>query len=182
MADVSDNQLLELIQKGETRDYGFNLLVQKYSKQVYLTIRRMVIIHEDADDLVQEVFIKVWKNIGKFRADSQLFTWIYRIAVNESINFLKNKKLQYIFALQSYNRKLSDSLADDNYFTGDEAWKKLQKALLTLPEKQRIVFNLRYFDELSYHQIAEITGTSEGALKASFHLAVKKIENFIKAN
>jgi len=182
MAEISDNEILDLISREETRNYGFNLLVQKYRRPIYMTVRRIVIIHEDADDIVQDVFIKVWKNIGKFRADSQIYTWIYRIAVNESLSFLKNKKLQCLLTFNSLKKKLSESLTDDNFFSGDEAWKKFQKALLILPDKQRIVFNMRYFEEMPYSKISEITGTSEGALKASFHIAVKKIESFLKEN
>jgi len=179
MAEVSDNELLDLLGREESRNYGFNLLVLKYRQQIYMTIRRMVITHEDADDIAQDVFIKVWKNIGKFRADSQIYTWIYRIAVNESLSFLKNKKIHCILTFNSLERKLSESLADDNFFTGDEAWKKFQKAILILPDKQRLVFNMRYFEEMPYSMISEITATSEGALKASFHIAVKKIKKYL---
>jgi RNA polymerase sigma-70 factor (ECF subfamily) len=140
----------------------------------------LVIDHDDTDDLVQDVFIKVWKNLANFRSDSQLFTWIYRIATNESITFLNRKKLRNSVSLDDSNGlDLAEKLADSPYFDGDKAQMKLQKAILTLPEKQRLVFNMKYFDDLKYEEISEILGTSVGALKASFHIAVKKIEQIL---
>ncbi len=183
MAEVSDKKILELFRDESSRHYGFNLLVRKYQRRVYLHIRRMVIVHDDADDLVQDTFVKVWKNLSGFRTDSQLYTWIYRIAVNEALAFLKkkNRKLMFITAnAGGYEKQLSRKIEDDNWFTGDEVQLKLQKALLTLPAKQRLVFNMKYFDEMKYDDISEITGTSVGALKASYHFAVKKIEEFIR--
>jgi RNA polymerase sigma-70 factor (ECF subfamily) len=163
-------------------NYGFSQLINKYQKQVYWLIRRMVIDHDDTDDLVQETFVKVWKTLASFREDSSLYTWIYRIASNEALSFLQRKKLKYTFLMGSYDHRLSDKLKDDNFFSGDEIERKLQNAILTLPEKQRLVFNLKYFDELKYEEMSEILGTSVGALKASYHIAVKKIEEIIKTN
>jgi RNA polymerase sigma-70 factor (ECF subfamily) len=142
----------------------------------------MVIDHDDTDDLVQEVFIKVWKNLANFRNDSQLYTWLYRIASNESITFLNRKKQKNNISLDDVSPDLSASLTEGAYFNGDRAQIKLQQALLTLPEKQRLVFNMKYFDDLKYDEISAILGTSVGALKASFHLAVKKIEHHLLSN
>ncbi|MBC8486522.1 MAG: sigma-70 family RNA polymerase sigma factor [Bacteroidetes bacterium] len=166
----------------ESGNYGFNLLVRKYQKQVYWHIRRMVIEHNDTDDLVQDTFIKVWKNLKNFRSDSKLYTWIYRIATNEALTFLKSKKRKFFIPIVDYENHLSQSIEDDNYFSGDEIQMKLQKAILTLPEKQRLVFNMKYFNEMKYDDMSEVLGTSVGALKASFHIAAKKIESFVKEN
>ena len=185
MTEVSDKKILELFGDESSRHYGFNLLVRKYQKRIYLHIRRMVIVHDDADDVVQEIFIKIWKGLAGFRTDSGLYTWIYRIATNEALAFLKKKKRKYMFLTLNpgnYEKGLMKAIEDDNYFTGSEVQLKLQKALLTLPAKQRLVFNMKYFDEMKYEDISEITGTSVGALKASYHFAVKKIEEFIREN
>ena len=139
----------------------------------------MVIDHDDADDVTQDIFVKVWKNLEKFREDSQLYTWLYRIATNECITFLNKKKQKYNVSLDDDSTSyLAEPLADGQYFNGDKAEMKLQQALLTLPEKQKLVFNMKYFEDLKYEEISQILGTSVGALKASYHLAVKKIENF----
>lgn len=182
MKPVEDAEILQKFGRDETRNEAFNLLIRKYQQKIYWHIRRMVINHDDADDLVQEVFVKVWKNLGGFRSDSQLYTWLYRIATNECITFLNKKKNQQNIPLEDVAYDLADSLHDSNYFDGNKAQLKLQQALLTLPEKQRLVFNMKYFDDLKYEEISEIVGTSVGALKASFHLAVKKIEHFIRTN
>jgi len=142
----------------------------------------MVINHDDANDVVQDTFIKVWKNLKGFRSDSNLYTWIYRIATNEALTFLQKKKRKYLFVSIDYNSKLAKNLADDNFYNGDEIQLRLQKALLKLPDKQRLVFNMKYYDEMKYDEISNILGTSVGALKASYHLAVKKIEKFIVNN
>jgi RNA polymerase sigma factor (sigma-70 family) len=156
--------------------------MKKYQEKVYHFVRRMLVIHEDADDVVQNVFIKIWNNLDKFREDSQLYTWIYRISVNESVTFLKSKQLKSFISFGDYPAEQIKALNDDNYFSGDEIEKKLQQALVKLPHQQRTVFNLRYFDELTYEQISEILGVTTGALKASYHIAVKKIEKQIKQN
>lgn len=177
---VEDSEILEKFARESTRNEAFNLLLNKYQQKIYWHIRRLVIDHDDTDDLVQDVFIKVWKSLSNFRSDSQLFTWIYRIATNESITFLNRKKLRNSVSLdESAGYELAETLADSTYFDGDKAQMKLQKALLTLPEKQRLVFNMKYFDDLKYEEISEILGTSVGALKASFHIAVKKIEHIL---
>ena len=140
----------------------------------------MVIDHDDADDLTQEVFIKIHKHIDSFRQDSQLYTWIYRIATNECLNFLQRKKRRFFLPIGDVESELVAKLASSPYISGDEVQLKLQKALLKLPDKQRLVFNMKYFDDLSYEEISEITTTSVGALKASYHHAVKKIEDLLK--
>ncbi len=179
---MTDRDLLEKIRNPETRNYGFNMLVRTYQKRVYYLIRKMVIDHEDADDLTQEVFIKVYRHIGNFREDAQLFTWIYRIATNECLNFLQRKKRRFFLPVHNLTHELSHKIDTSPYISGDEIQRKLQKAILQLPEKQRLVFNLKYYDDLPYEQIAEITGTSVGALKASYHHAVKKIEEYLEKN
>lgn len=140
----------------------------------------MVIDHDDSDDLVQEVFIKIWKNLDKFREDAKLYTWIYRIATNECLNFLNKKRRRFFLPINDVGNELSNKLDDGMHISGDEIQMKLQKALLKLPDKQRLVFNMKYFDEMKFTEIAAITDTSVGALKTSYHLAVKKIEKFIK--
>lgn len=177
--NIEDSEILAKFAEERTRNEAFNLLIKKYQQKIYWHIRRLVIDHDDADDLVQEVFVKVWKNLAGFRSDSQLFTWLYRIATNESITFLNRKKTRNNISLDDVDQSLADTLASGSYFDGDKAQMKLQKALLTLPEKQRLVFNMKYFDDLKYEEISAILGTSVGALKASFHLAVKKIENYL---
>lgn len=161
------------------RELGFRLLIETYQKKVYHVIRRMVLIHEDADDLTQNTFIKAYRYLGKFERNSSLFTWLYRIATNETLTFLEKKKKRFFFSIDDHQERLESYLDQPGNFDGDQIQIKLQKALLLLPEKQRLVFNLKYQEDLSYEQISEITGTSVGALKASFHHAVKKIEHFV---
>ncbi|MGE6221297.1 RNA polymerase sigma factor [Nubsella zeaxanthinifaciens] len=179
MKQVDDAEILSKFNDEKTRNTGFNLLLQKYQQKIYWHIRRLVIDHDDADDLVQETFVKVWKNLQNFRADSQLYTWIYRIATNESITFLNKKKNKNNISLDDVDTDLSETLASSTYFDGDKIQRKLQNAILTLPEKQRIIFNMKYFDDMKYEEISEVLGTSVGALKASFHIAVKKIETIL---
>ncbi len=174
---MEDQELLEKIRNPETKNYGFNLLVRAYQERIYWHIRKMVIDHDDADDLVQDVFIKVWKNLDKFRQDSKLYTWIYRIATNECLNFLNKKRKRFFIPIHDVAQELTNKIDSGQHISGDEIQMKLQKSLLKLPDKQRLVFNMKYFDEMKFNEIAEITGTSVGALKSSYHLAVKKIEN-----
>lgn len=179
MQEYTDEELLNQFSKQETRNYSFNLIIRKYQEKLYWHIRRMVINHDDADDVIQNTFIKVWKGLDNFNRESQLYTWLYRIATNESLTFLKQKKARQGISFDSIERSLTNSLQDDNYFKGDEVQKKLQMAILTLPEKQRLVFNMKYFEEMKYDEMSEILDTSVGALKASYHHAVKKIEEYI---
>ncbi|PZX52428.1 RNA polymerase sigma-70 factor (ECF subfamily) [Algoriphagus ratkowskyi] len=171
-----DQEILQLIQNPKTRDLGFRQLILTYQKRVYHVIRRMVLIHEDADDVTQNTFIKAHQYIDKFQGQSSLFTWLYRIATNEALTFLEKKKKRYFFSIDDHQEKLESFIDQPGNIDGDEIQRLLQKALLTLPDKQRLVFHLKYQEELTYEQMSEITGTSIGALKASYHHAVKKIE------
>lgn len=179
MAEMTDRELLEQFRDGDNRNYVFNLLVRKYQQRVYLHIRRIVIDHDDANDVVQNTFIKAWKALENFRGDSEIFTWLYRIATNESITFLKKKRTRFFIPFVDVERQLSATLESDPLIKADQIHMKFQRAILTLPEKQRIVFNMRYFEEIPYEEMSKILGTSEGALKASYHFAVKKIEKFM---
>jgi RNA polymerase sigma-70 factor (ECF subfamily) len=177
-----DKELLEQFRNPETRHYAFNLLVREYQKRLYWHIRKILIDHDDTDDVLQNVFIKVWRSLDKFKEESQLYTWLYRIATNESITFLNAKKKRAGVPLDEVSHFLAANLESDHYFKGDEIQAKLQKAILTLPDKQRIVFNMKYFDEIKYEEMSKILETSVGALKASYHHAVKKIENYLISN
>jgi len=176
---VKDLEILAKIKNPETKNYGFNLLVRKYQQKIYWLIRKMVIDHDDADDLVQEVFIKIWQKLNSFREDSQLYTWIYRIATNETLNFLRKKRNKYFLPIHDLQSELLQKLSSSADIDGNEVQLKLQKALLKLPDKQRLVFNMKYFENMKYKEISKITGTSTGGLKASYHHAVKKIENLL---
>ncbi|MFA0964734.1 RNA polymerase sigma factor [Roseivirga sp. BDSF3-8] len=177
---MEDQEIVKRLKNGEGRDHAFRLLVEKYQERMYWHIRKMVIDHEDADDLVQDVFVKVWKGIDRFREDSNLYTWLYRIATNECLTFLNKKKRRFFLPIGRNEGELELKLESDALISGDEVSMRLQKALLKLPDKQRLVFNMRYFDEIAYEDMARITDTSVGALKASYHHAVKKIEEFIR--
>lgn len=176
---MDDKDLLAKVRNPETRNYGFNLLVRQYQQRVYWHVRKMVVDHDDADDLTQEVFVKIHKAIDNFREDSQLYTWVYRIATNECLTFLNKKRRRFFLPLEDVGAELTAKLESSPYITGDTIQLNLQKALLRLPDKQRLVFNMKYFDDMSYEEIAQITNTSVGALKASYHHAVKKIEEFL---
>ena len=155
------------------------MLVRTYQQRVYWHVRKMVIDHDDADDITQEVFIKIHKAIETFREDSQLFTWIYRIATNECLNFLTKKRRRFFLPIEDIEPQLAAKLDSSDMISGDEIQRKLQKAVLQLPDKQRLVFNMKYFDDLSFEDMSEITKTSVGALKASYHHAVRKIEDYL---
>lgn len=178
-ASALDQEIIEQFRNEETRNYAFNLLVREYQKRLYWHIRKIIIDHDDTDDVLQNVFIKVWRNLENFKEESQLFTWMYRIATNESINFLNQKKKRAGIPLDDVSAFLANNLESDSYYKGDEIQTKLQKAILTLPDKQRIVFNMKYFDEMKYEEMSKILETSVGALKASYHHAVKKIEVYL---
>jgi len=175
-----DRALLALYRQPDTREKGFTAIIQKYQERLYWHIRRLVIDHEDANDVLQNVFIKVWKNLEGFREDAQLFTWLYKIATNECLTFLEQQKRKSAVSLSDLETGLSNKLRADSQFDANKLEWKLQKAILSLPEKQRVVFNLRYYDEMPYEEMSRVLETSEGALKASYHHAVKKIEEFIK--
>ena len=179
MVNSEDNEILSLLADPESRNTAFSIIVEKYSKSLYYHIRRMVIDHQDADDLLQDTLIKAYTKITFFRLDSSLYTWLYKIATNTTLNFISRKKRSFTFSALKFEDTLIDKIESDSYFDGDSLQKKLQKAQLQLPEKQRLVFNMKYFDEMKYEDISEITGTSVGALKASYHHAVNKIEKYI---
>ena len=180
MAEYSDKELLDQFRDEQSRNYAFNLIVRKYQQKLYWHVRKIVIDHDDANDILQNTFIKSWKSLESFREEANLYTWLYRIATNESLTFLKQKRTRFFLPIADITDDLRASLNNDSNWSGDKIQKKLQEALLTLPDKQRIIFNMKYFDEMKYEEISEILGTSVGALKASYHIAVKKIENFLK--
>ena len=179
MAEYSDAKIVELFREGESKDFAFTLLVQKYQERLYWHIRRMVTDHDDADDVLQNTFLKVWGGLDGFREDAQLYTWLYRIATNEALTFLKKKRSSVFTSFENVEYQIGNTLESDPYFNGDDLQLKLQKSILRLPEKQRIVFNMKYYDNMKYEDISEVLKTSVGALKASFHYAVKKIEKFM---
>ena len=181
--EMNDEEtLLKTLRDPKTAREGFADLVATYSERLYWQIRKMVFSHDDANDILQDVFIKAWLNLDSFRGDSKLSTWLYRIAINESITFLNKKRNQYNISIDDDDSFLINVLEGDVYFDGDEAALKLQKAVLTLPDKQRLVFQMKYFEEMKYDEMSEILGTSVGALKASYHHAVKKVEKFLAEN
>lgn len=177
-APIDEEKLIRDLQDPRTARSGFDLLVRTYSEQLYWQIRRMVFDHEDANDLLQNCFLKVWSNLHNFRGDAKLSTWLYKIAVNESINFVNKEKTRKGMTEDGDDSFLLSNIESDEYFDGDELQKEFQKAIAQLPEKQRLVFTMRYFDDMKYEDISEILGTSVGALKASYHHAVKKIESY----
>lgn len=175
----SDDELLKLLQDPKTHRDGFTKLVAEYSERLYWQIRKMVLSHDDANDILQDVFVKAWTNIENFRGDAKLSTWLYRIAINESITFINKLRTHKHVSIDDGDSFLIDQIKGDEYFDGDKAQEILQQAVLTLPEKQRLVFQMKYFEEMKYEDISDILGTSVGALKASYHHAVKKVENFL---
>jgi RNA polymerase sigma-70 factor (ECF subfamily) len=176
---VSDHLLITSFKNEKLKDASYTKLVQKYQERLYWHIRRMVIEHEDTNDILQNVFIKVWKNLGEFREESNLYTWMYRIATNETLTWIEQKKKRTAVSLSDDESVFADSIVAQNGYDPAKIEWKLQLAIQALPEKQRIVFNLRYYDEMPYEKMSEVLGTSEGALKASYHHAVKKVEAFL---
>ncbi|EGJ72573.1 RNA polymerase, sigma-24 subunit, ECF subfamily [Bacteroides coprosuis DSM 18011] len=177
--NFNEEQIILLIQEPETLELGFRALVSLYSKPLYWHIRRIVLTHENADDVLQNTFLKAWLNLESFRGDAKLSTWLYRIAVNESLTFISKHKEKYSVEIDNPELGLENVLKSDPYFDGKELDVQLQKAIMKLPDKQRIVFLMKYYDDLKYTEISRILGTTVGALKASYHHAVKKIEEFI---
>lgn len=177
--ETEDKELLAQFRNPESRNSAFNQILSKYQKRLYWHIRKMVIDHDDTDDILQNTFIKVWKNLEGFREDAQLYTWLYRIASNECITFLNKKKNNNTISINEVEYGLHEKIDSEKNYTGEEIQRKLQKAILTLPEKQRLVFNMKYFDAMKYEEMSMVLETSVGALKASYHHAVKKIEHFI---
>lgn len=176
----SENHILTLLKKESSKAYGFNLLVNEYKERIYWVIRRIVISHENADDVVQEAFIKAWLNIDSFQGSSKIYTWLYRIAVNESLSFLRKKRTKLFLPIVDVERQLSAIVDDITQFDGDEIERRLQKALLKLPEKQRVVFTIRYHEDLKFSELATILEMSEGGVKSTYHLAVKKLKDFLQ--
>lgn len=176
MAERDDKDILNDFENPSLSNSAFNEIINKYKVRLYWHIRKLVINHNDADDLLQNTFIKAWKGLSSFQKESKLYTWLYRIATNESLTFLQQKKKRFFINVDDINIDLES----DAYFDGDKAQLKLQQAIQTLPVKQKLVFNMRYFDEIPYEEMSQILGTSESALKASYHFAIKKIEEFLK--
>jgi RNA polymerase sigma-70 factor (ECF subfamily) len=173
-----DSDILELL-KSDTGK-GFRLIVERYSTKLYWHIRRLVILHEDADDALQNTFVNAWRNIGAFRNESSVYTWLYSIATNEALTQINKKNRNNAISIDDLGSRFAASAEGSSWFDGDEAQIVLLNAILTLPEKQRIVFNLRYYDEMPYEEMSKVLNTSVGALKASYHHAVKKVEDFVK--
>jgi RNA polymerase sigma factor (sigma-70 family) len=176
----SDKFLIAMFRVESSKKEAFQKLLAKYQRKVYWQVRRIVINHDDADDVVQNTFIKVWEKLDSFREDSQFYTWLFRIATNEALGFLQKKRADKNISMEEMQEQLSEQLEASTYFDGNKAERILQQAILNLPEKQRIVFNMKYYDALTYEEMEEVLGTSVGALKASYHHAVKKIEHFVK--
>ena len=177
---IAEETLVTELKDKKSQAKAFEVLVNTYKERLYWHIRRIVMNHDDADDVLQNTFIKIYRSIDGFKGESKLYSWMYRIATNESLTFIKLKQRKAGISDQEMKEQMLGSLASDVYFDGDEIQLKLQKALTTLPEKQKLVFNMKYFQELKYDEIAEILETSVGGLKASYHLAVKKIEAYLK--
>lgn len=180
---MTDNKLLiEQLMNPKTQRKAFETMVRQYSEQLYWQIRRFVLSHEDANDILQNVFIKSWQGLNSFHGDSKLLTWLSRIAINESLDFLRRQKNIVTFSTDDEDLGVANTLMADDYFDGDETEAQLQEAIAALPEVQRTVFLLRYYDDMKYSDISQMLGTSEGALKASYHIAVKKISEFFKSH
>ena len=177
--ELEEKALIRSLQKSSTREFAFTQLVRKYQEALYWHIRKMVVVHEDADDVLQNTLIKAWNGLDNFRGDSKVSTWLFKIATNETLSFLAQKKMKAAINGEEYETELIAQLKADSYFVGNEAEKKLQEDILQLPEKQRLVFNMKYFDEMKYEEMGEILGTSIGALKASYHHATKKIAAYL---
>lgn len=173
--------LVEQLQNVQTKEQAFRVLITEYKERLYWHIRKIVISHDDTDDVLQNTFIKIFKGIDSFKQDSKLYSWMYRIATNESITFLKKRAKERNVDISEINQELVTSLNSDEWFSGDEIQLILQKALSTLPEKQKLVFNMRYFDNMKYDDISKILDTSVGGLKASYFHAVRKIEDYIRS-
>jgi len=182
MFRLSDKLLMLRLQNASTRSEAFNLVIKQYKERLYWYVRRMVVDYDDAKDITQNVFIKAWEHLDTFQYQSSIYTWLYRIATNESLNHLKKKCSQANISLDEAGEYLVKAIDNGHYISGEEIYMKLERAVAQLPEKQKAVFILRYYEEKDYTEIAAITGTSEGALHASYHIAVKKIEKILSLN
>lgn len=176
--NIEDKDIIQEFKTGNA-DVAFSKLMKKYQERIYWHIRRMVLNHDDADDVIQNTFVKAWKGLSKFREDANVYTWLYRIATNETITFINKNKKRMAGSIDDVAHIL-EAQRDDHYFTGEEIEIKLHQAISTLPEKQKLVFNMKYFDDMKYTDIAEVIGGSVGSLKASYFHAVKKVEEFLK--
>ena len=181
MTKDEEQLLMQQLTDPKSQRKAFERLVREYSEQLYWQVRRMVLSHEDANDVMQNVFLKAWAHLDDFHRDSKISTWLYRIAVNESLDFLRRQKNQIVMSTDDGGQSVSQTLMADRYLDGDQTEALLQEAIAQLPDVQRTVFNLRYFDEMKYSDISKLLDTSEGALKASYHIAVKKISEFFKS-
>ena len=181
MSQYDEKTILQQLQDDSTRAAAFTMMVDQYKEQLYWQIRRIVLVHDDADDILQNTFIKAWMGLDSFRNESKISTWLYRIATNETLNFLERQRRNTV-NLEDQEITLANTLQSDPYFDGDETQIQLQKAIESLPAKQRQVFTLKYYQEMKYEEMSEILGTSVGALKASYHHAVKKITDFFSSN
>ena len=179
MTSVDEKQLIEMLSNPATQRKAFEQVVRQYSEPLYWQVRRIVLSHEDANDVMQNVMLKAWMNLDTFRNASKLSTWLYRIAINESLDFVRHQKSTSMVSADDENG-IAKTLLADKYFDGDETEAQLQEAIAQLPDVQRTVFNLRYYDEMKYSEMSKVLNTSEGALKASYHIAVKKISDFFK--
>lgn len=179
---MEDSDILKIYKEDGNQEYAFNLLMRKYEERLYWHIRKLTCSHEDTNDLLQNTFIKVWRSLPEFREESKLYTWLYKIATNETLTFLKKKRLNAFLSFNSYDAILERNLFCDDTFNGDKIQMALHKAILKLPDRQKAVFNLRYFQDMKYEDIAEVLGTTVGALKASYHHAYKKITTDLKEN
>ena len=175
----TEEELVQQLNQPNRRAGAFSVIVRTYQERLYWHIRKMVLSHEDANDVLQNTFMKAWNGLDGFRGESQISTWLYRIATNETLTFLTNRRMRSQSPIDDVDEALLQNLKADTYFNGNEIQLKLQKAILTLPEKQRLVFNMKYFDDITYDQMEAVLGTSVGALKASYHFAVKKIEKLL---
>lgn len=182
MNKYDDNQIKELLMKPETQRKGFEMLVRQYSEQLYWQVRRIVLTHEDSNDVLQNTFIKAWNGLSSFHGDSKVLTWLSRIAINESLDFVRKQKNIAVISADDSESSVANTLMADEYFDGDETEAQLQEAIASLPEVQRTVFTLRYYDEMKYSEMSKLLNTSEGSLKASYHIAVKKISEFFKSH
>jgi RNA polymerase sigma-70 factor (ECF subfamily) len=172
---MTDQEIIRIYREGH-REQAFNEIVSGYSEKLYWHVRRFVCSHEDTDDLLQEIFIKIWNSLPSFRGEAKLFTWLYRIATNEALNFLHKKKIRATLSLESLTTEMEKKIDEDPYFNGNEAQRILSKAIQKLPEKQKLVFTMRYYEEMKYEEISSILNTSVGSLKASYHIAYEKIK------
>ncbi len=182
MKTFNEREITLQLQDPELQRQAFEEVVKAYSEQLYWQIRRLVLSHDDANDLLQNTFINAWNNLEYFRGDAKLSTWLYRIAMNECFGFLNKQRAKNKVFLDDEDETTINKLESDAYFDGDEAQILFEKAIQTLPEKQRLIFNLKYFQEMKYEEISAILGTSVGALKASYHHAVKKIQEYLQQN